>query len=100
MIKHKLRKLESEAEVERLGNIGDDVGDMGNVLASEDTVEMMDTEQREFQSDASVDEKQSSGEEEVPYIVSAGLVNFLYCYSRGTGDHIDDTRLEFLASGS
>ena len=75
MIKHKLRKLESEAEIERLGNIGDDVGDMGNALANEDTIEMMDTEQKEFHSDASVDEKQSSGEEEAPYPVSAGLVN-------------------------
>ena len=77
MIKHKLRKLESEAEIERLGNIGDDVADVGSVVANEDTVEMMDTEQREFHSDASVDEKQSSGEEEIPYTVSAGLVNFL-----------------------
>ena len=73
MIKHKLRKLESEAEVEQLGNIGDEAGDQG---FQEDTIDMMDTEQREFQSDASVDERQSSPEDELTPILPASLVSF------------------------
>ena len=76
VIKHKLRKLESEAEIEQLGNIGDDAGDQG---FQEDAIEMMDTEQREFQSDASVEERQSSPEDELTPIFPASLVSFALC---------------------
>ena len=73
MIKHKLRKLESEAEVEQLGNIGDEVGDQG---FQEDAIDMMDTEQREFQSDASFEERQSSPEDDLTPILPASLVSY------------------------
>ena len=62
VIKHKLRKLESESELEQLGNIGDEVGEQ--VVQAGEREEQMETDQKGYNSDASVEEGSSGGEQD------------------------------------